>query len=293
MPAARAFRLLLVSALVALALAAPGATRAAGPCTAEAGWPAADAALAAAVVELTNAHRATLGLAPLRVSPTLSAAATWKAQHMAHGGYLAHDDPAPGARSWSQRLADCGYAHRFAGENVAMGYPTAESVLAGWLASDGHRRNIETAGFGAIGVGAARAANGRVYWAQNFGVVVDAAPAPAPAPVPAAVPPAPAPAPAPAEPASPAPAAVERLAVEVAAATRGGGLVYVSVPTGGDVRLVLTRGRRVVGAARLSGLAGGTTAVSLSALARRLAPGRYVVTASHDGRTARIAFRVR
>ncbi len=43
--------------------------------------------------------------------------------------------------------------------------------MRGWLASPGHRRNIENRGFRLIGVGAGRrsgSAYGR-YWTQNFG----------------------------------------------------------------------------------------------------------------------------
>ena len=40
--------------------------------------------------------------------------------------------------------------------------------MAGWLASEGHRRNIETAGWAAIGVGAVQGREG-IGWVQEFG----------------------------------------------------------------------------------------------------------------------------
>ncbi|HVM16185.1 MAG TPA: CAP domain-containing protein, partial [Gaiellaceae bacterium] len=302
---------LLALAAAAAALAAPAVARAGGSCTAAPDWPAQEEALAAAVVELTNAHRATLGLAPLRVSPTLGTAAAWKARHMAHHHYLSHDDPAPAPRSFAQRLADCGYGNAAAGENVAMGYPTAQAVLTAWLASEGHRRNIESARFVAIGVGAARSASGQVYWAQNFGGDAGAAAAPpAPAPAPggsapsapasgASVPPAPAPGSSPPS-TRPVPTSssqpVDRLALVVGdgrASIRRDDRVYVSVPSAGEVLLVLRQGRRVVGAARLHVSAGGTTAVAVGSLARTLRRGAYALTATHDGRSVRVAFRVR
>jgi len=80
-------------------LAAHAGTAAApvGDCQAGTDWPASLPATAADVVERVNAHRADRGLAPLAVSPTLTAAAEWKARHVAHYGYMQHDDPAPEA----------------------------------------------------------------------------------------------------------------------------------------------------------------------------------------------------
>ena len=121
------------------------------------------------VLALTNAHRLTLGLAPLAPSATLNKAAEWKAAHMAGLGYFSHDDP---DRAWDQRIRDCGYTYG-AGENIAYGYRTPQEVVTGWLNSDGHRRNIENANYKVLGVGAAVAGNGRVYWVQNFGLKAD------------------------------------------------------------------------------------------------------------------------
>ena len=121
------------------------------------------------VLALTNAHRLTLGLAPLAPSATLNKAAEWKAAHMANFGYFSHDDP---NRTWDQRIRDCGYTYG-AGENIAYGYRTPQEVVSGWLNSDGHRRNIENANYLVLGVGAAVADNGRVYWVQNFGLKAD------------------------------------------------------------------------------------------------------------------------
>jgi uncharacterized protein YkwD len=190
--------LLLAALLCAAATtAAPAAAVAAGDCTPDATWPADRADLATQVVALVNAHRADLGLQPLLVSPTLTAAATWKAQHMAAYQYMTHDDPAPPvARTAGERLAACGYPQAAWGENIASGYKTAQAVVDGWLASAGHRANIEDPTFRVTGVGAA---GSTLYWAQSFGTAVDAGSL-APSPpvsvaVPASSPPSPAPAP--------------------------------------------------------------------------------------------------
>lgn len=197
----RAAVLILIVVLPALA-PSPATAAPVGDCQAGAGWAESLPAPAARVVELVNGHRAGLGLAPLAVSPTLSAAAVWKARHMATYRYLAHDDPAPPVqRTSAQRAQACGYpAAALIGENIAMGQSTPESVMGAWLGSGGHRANIERASFSAIGVGAARSASGSVYWAQVFGSVADPGasvpqpppppPTPAPSPTPGTIPPA-------------------------------------------------------------------------------------------------------
>ena len=162
----------IVAAAPAAAATAPAAAAVAGACTPSATWPANRADLAAQVMTLVNAHRAQLGLTALVVSPTLSAAATWKARHMAAYGYMDHNDPGPPvARTTAQRLVACGYTQPTWGENIAAGYATAQSVVDGWLNSPGHRENIERATFHATGVAAAGAAGAALYWAQTFGSV--------------------------------------------------------------------------------------------------------------------------
>ncbi|MBL4561309.1 MAG: CAP domain-containing protein [Labilibaculum sp.] len=62
------------------------------------------------------------------------------------------------------RIGDAGYIYSSAGENIAMGYPSEESVMNGWLTSQGHCANIMNSSFTEMGVG--RVEN---YWTQNFG----------------------------------------------------------------------------------------------------------------------------
>ncbi|HEX6762518.1 MAG TPA: CAP domain-containing protein [Gaiellaceae bacterium] len=168
-------------AAVAVLWAAPApapATALAGDCSAPGSWAPDRADLANAVVKLVNAHRASLGLHPLAVSPALSRSAVWKARHMATYRYMAHEDPAPPvARSPGQRLAACGYSSSW-GENIAEGFPTASSVVAAWLGSPGHRANIENPSYRVTGSGAAVANGGIVFWAQDFGTTADAGSAP-------------------------------------------------------------------------------------------------------------------
>ncbi len=79
---------------------------------------------------------------------------------MARYGYMAHNDPAPPvARSTGERMAACGNGASW-GENIAYGYPSAQSVVNGWLSSPGHRANIENPNWVSIGSGAAAGASG-------------------------------------------------------------------------------------------------------------------------------------
>jgi uncharacterized protein YkwD len=164
----------ILAALLSAAIlsAAPPAAAGVGDCTPTASWPAASTDLAAEVVALVNAHRAQLGLQALVVSPTLEAAATWKARNMAAYDYIDHDDlGSPEARTAAERIAACGFVGTEWAEDIATGYATAQAVVDGWLSSPEHRANIERPEFRATGVGAA---GSPTYWSQTFGVDADA-----------------------------------------------------------------------------------------------------------------------
>lgn len=177
----RRYALVLVAGLLVAIAASTGhgpvaasAASATGDCTPDASWPAPNGSLASQVLSLVNQHRAQMGLGQLVISPTLSAAATWKARHMAAYNYMAHDDPAPPvARTAADRISTCGYRSGGWGENIAYGYSTAQSVVDAWLASPGHRANIENPSYVSTGLGAAQSASTGVYWAQDFGTVND------------------------------------------------------------------------------------------------------------------------
>lgn len=175
MPARRDIARPLALLAAAIALGAPPAASAAGGCDLgdpSFGTPRQD--LAPRVLELVNAHRASIGRGPLALSPGLTRAALWKSGHMISAGYFAHDDAILGRSPW-QRMTECGYpdppatAAGAMGENIAYGYGSPESVMAGWLASSGHRANIEGGSFTAIGIGVSRSPGGTLYWTQTFG----------------------------------------------------------------------------------------------------------------------------
>ena len=111
------------AALLALSLAAPVA---AGP--------------AESVLTAINAARAKAGCGPLHVNGKLVAAAKAHARAMAEQNFFGHAGK-DGSR-FSSRIARQGYSYRTAAENIAAGQKSASQVVASWLKSPGHRRNI-------------------------------------------------------------------------------------------------------------------------------------------------------
>jgi uncharacterized protein YkwD len=162
-----------VTAALAVAPTPAPATAVVGGCTPGASWAADRSNLANGVIKLVNEHRASLGLRTLTVSSALMRSAVWKARHMATYRYMAHDDPAPPvARTAAERIAACGYGGGW-GENIAEGFATPASVVAAWLASPGHKANIENPAYTVTGSGAAVATGGITLWAQDFGISHD------------------------------------------------------------------------------------------------------------------------
>ncbi len=118
------------------------------------------------VHELINEERRKAGLAPVAYNGTLDNAAEKHAHHMSLVGRMAHDgigDGDPGERVRAE-----GWRKSW-GENVATGQTTPEQVVREWMNSPTHRRNILDPNFRNMGVGYVTAANGRSYWAQEFG----------------------------------------------------------------------------------------------------------------------------
>ena len=61
-----------------------------------------------------------------------------------------------------------GINYRSAGENIAAGQTTAESVMKSWMNSPGHKKNILSPNFTHIGVGYAKGGSYGHYWTQQF-----------------------------------------------------------------------------------------------------------------------------
>ncbi|MEV7751324.1 MULTISPECIES: CAP domain-containing protein [Streptomyces] len=118
----------------------------------------------AQIVQLVNAERAKAGCQPLTLNAKLTKAAQEHSADMAAHQNMSHtgsDGSDPGTR-----ITQAGYTWSAYGENVAYGYSTAAEVMAGWMASPGHRANILNCGYQEIGVGLAQPDS---YWTQDFG----------------------------------------------------------------------------------------------------------------------------
>ncbi len=143
------------------------------------------------VVELVNEERQANGnLSPLKSDPLLDAAAGGHSDAMANRDFFAHCDLDTGKSPWT-RMDEAGYNWNGAAENIAAGYSSPAAVVAGWMASSGHRANILSGSLRELGVGnrlqsgdqanIRRDLNGDCtadsfnhgpygrYWTQNFG----------------------------------------------------------------------------------------------------------------------------
>ncbi|MGW2105484.1 CAP domain-containing protein [Streptomyces sp. NPDC001948] len=162
-------RTMTVAIVAAAAVTIPTATAMAGshapPAKPAASTSAPTASGAAArVLKLVNRERRKVGCPPLKMNSELKKIAQAHSTDMASSRKMSHtgsDGSAP-----DDRISRSGYDWHAYGENVARGYATPKSVVAGWMRSPGHRRNILNCAFKEIGVGHARSGN---YWTQDFG----------------------------------------------------------------------------------------------------------------------------
>jgi uncharacterized protein YkwD len=86
---------------------------------------------------------------PVAWNDTLAMAAFLHSSDMAVNQFFSHtgsDGSSPG-----DRITREGYDWWTYGENIAVNYPTVSAVMEGWLASEGHCRNIMSSTFQEIG----------------------------------------------------------------------------------------------------------------------------------------------
>jgi uncharacterized protein YkwD len=141
--------ILVVAALLPASLVVQPAVSAASPAT----------RFANSAFKATNAKRTDAGLRPLARNACLQKFANSQARKMATRGAIFHQQLGP-----IQNECNVGYV----GENVAYGYPTGPQVVAGWMASPGHRSNILSTHYTLMAIGAAK--NGSTWYvAQVFG----------------------------------------------------------------------------------------------------------------------------
>ena len=125
-----------------------------------------DATLERSIYSLVNRYRSEHGLRLLVLDPEISRVAR------RHSAAMAAHARGVGHEGFDDRVIILrrALATRRTGENVALnrGYrdPAAEAVR-GWIASDGHRVNMEGP-YQATGIGVARNADGELYFTQIF-----------------------------------------------------------------------------------------------------------------------------
>lgn len=142
------------------------------------------------VLEIVNQERWNNGqLAPLKGNTLLDNAAEGHSINMAVRNFFAHCDLDTKDSPWD-RMEAAGYNFNNGGENIAAGYSSPTSVMAGWMDSSGHRANILGSNFREIGIGFHYQSNDQKnirydsgnciadggghgpfgnYWTQNFG----------------------------------------------------------------------------------------------------------------------------
>jgi len=153
---------------VAPASAIPGPISRAGPATVVPARVLVQRSLEDRVLELTNERRLAHGCRALERSAKLRRAARRHTVAMARAGVMSHR--LPGEPRFATRITRSGYrGWRLVAENIARGFASAESVLAAWLASPGHRRNLLDCRLRDLGVGVVLY-DDQLWWTQNFGV---------------------------------------------------------------------------------------------------------------------------
>lgn len=122
---------------------------------------------AQAVIALVNEERAKENLPALTFDATLTAAAEIRANEI----MVSFSHTRPDGSSCFTALAETNATYTKAGENIAIGQSTPESVVEDWMNSPGHRANIMNTDYTRIGVAALPSTNSqyRGYaWTQFF-----------------------------------------------------------------------------------------------------------------------------
>ena len=151
----------LVAAVVLLLVAVPAASAAVACQAANASaGDASKRALVRATLCVLNAQRARHDLRPLRLNRELSAAAQGHSRAMARRHFFSHTSLS--GASFVDRIRTTGYLSGVrswsVGENIAYGSgsrSTPRSIGRAWMNSAGHRANILSSSFRAIGIGIA------------------------------------------------------------------------------------------------------------------------------------------
>ena len=115
------------------------------------------------VYEITNNYRSLVGVSSLTLDSSLVEAASIRAKELSDS--FSHTRP--NGSSCFTALSELGISYGTAGENIAAGYSSSQSVMEGWRSSSGHYQNIISSKFKKIGIGV-NIINNQYYWVQIF-----------------------------------------------------------------------------------------------------------------------------
>lgn len=115
------------------------------------------------VYEITNNYRSLVGVSSLTLDSSLVEAASIRAKELSNS--FSHTRP--NGSSCFTVLSELGISYGTAGENIAAGYSSSQSVMEGWRSSSGHYQNIIFSKFKKIGIGV-NIINNQYYWVQIF-----------------------------------------------------------------------------------------------------------------------------
>lgn len=122
------------------------------------------------VAELANVERAAQNLPGLAINNSLAKAAQDKLADMLKNNYFEHTSPS-GLTPWHW-LEKNNYEYKYAGENLAMNFVSAENQHKAWMNSQTHRDNILNTRYQEIGVAVGQGMiNGRqiIVAVEEFG----------------------------------------------------------------------------------------------------------------------------
>ena len=115
------------------------------------------------VLNLVNAERARVGVAPMRLAEDLQEATAIRAREIVYTFSHTRPDGSDCFTVMRSRGRTCG-------ENIAAGHASASETVEQWMNSQGHRENILSPDFRELGVGYAYDENSdyQHYWVQLF-----------------------------------------------------------------------------------------------------------------------------
>ncbi len=124
-----------------------------------------------------NAQRAQAGCGALVLNPALQAAAKGHATAMAIQNFFSHTGK--DGSDLQSRINAVGYRWSGIAENIAAGQPSADKVVAEWMGSAGHRKNILNCSYSETGLALVYQPDDqpikghsypfKYYWVQTFG----------------------------------------------------------------------------------------------------------------------------